>query len=127
MNTQTTNLAYNPTDIAQLDAHYTLAYKATDYTFPTDALIHTIHLSDDYLRVELTDGRNLEIPLWWIPSLHNAEPTDRQRYVITRDRKTIFWDPAQGPINEIVQIDDYLISPAMLRFVREHSQRLLSE
>lgn len=87
---------------------YKIAYPASAYTFPKEAVIHQVRFDDKYLRVELTDGRNLEIPLWWIPTLHNAEPEEIAKYEITRDRTMIIWDPDKCAINDEVRIVDYL-------------------
>jgi hypothetical protein len=87
---------------------YKIAYPASAYTFPKEAVINQVCFDDKYLRIELTDGRNLEIPLWWIPTLHNAEPEEIAKYEITRDRRMIIWDPEKCAINDEVRIVDYL-------------------
>ncbi len=96
------------TDQASQGKRYQIEYSIHDYTFPTEARIHHIHFDDGYLHVELIDGRNLSIPLWWIPTLHDAEPAELEKYEIPRDRTLIYWDPAKCAINEIVRIADYL-------------------
>ena len=87
---------------------YKIAYPASAYTFPKEAVINQVCFTDKYLRIELTDGRNLEIPLWWIPTLHNAEPEELAKYEITRDRRMIIWDPDKCAINDEISIIDYL-------------------
>ena len=87
---------------------YEISHRATDYTFPVEALIHVVWFDRADLHVELTDGRKLSIPLWWIPTLHDATPTERANYVISQDRKMIVWDPDRGAINEELRIEDYL-------------------
>jgi NAD(P)-dependent dehydrogenase (short-subunit alcohol dehydrogenase family) len=57
---------------------------------------------------ELTDGREIAIPLWWIPTLHNAAPEDREKYEINQSRTMLIWDPDQFGINDEVRIADYL-------------------
>ena len=59
------------------------------------------------------DGRNLSIPLWWIPTLHNADPAEREKYIINRGRTLIYWDPRSCAINEIVRIAGYPIDQSM--------------
>jgi hypothetical protein len=88
---------------------YDIPYPATDYTYPREALLHRVRFDDEYLHLELMDGRILSIPLWWIPSLHNAAPEEREKHMISRDRKMVIWDPAQCAINDEVRIDDYLL------------------
>jgi hypothetical protein len=87
---------------------YDIGYPASAYTFPREALLHRLRFDKDFIHLELTDGRTLSIPLWWIPTLHNAAPEEREKYEIGRDRKMIIWDPDKCSINDEVRIDDYL-------------------
>ncbi len=91
---------------------YEIPHHATEYTFPAEALIHAVWFDVKDLHIELTDGRKLAIPLWWIPTLHEAAPTERMKYTISQDRKMIIWDPDHCAINEELQIDDYLCPAA---------------
>ncbi len=87
---------------------YDIPYPASAYTFPREALIHHIRFDDNYIHLDLTDGRILSLPLSWIPTLHNAEPAEREKYKISQDRKMIIWDPDKCAINDELRIDDYL-------------------
>jgi uncharacterized protein DUF2442 len=87
---------------------YDIAYPASAYTFPREALLHRVRFDKDYMQLELTDGRILSVPLSWIPTLHNAAPKEREKYEISQDRKMIIWDPDKCSINDEVRIDDYL-------------------
>ena len=87
---------------------YDISHPASAYTFPHDALLHRVRFDKDYMHLELTDGRVLSIPLSWIPTLHNAEPAEREKYEISQDRTMIIWDPDKCSINDEVRIDDYL-------------------
>jgi hypothetical protein len=87
---------------------YDITYPASAYTFPREALLHRVHFDDDFMHLELTDGRKLSVPLWWIPTLHNAPPEEREKYEISQDRKMIIWDPDKCSINDEVRIEDYL-------------------
>ena len=87
---------------------YDITYPASAYTFPHEALLHRVRFDKDYMHLELTDGRMLSVPLSWIPTLHNAEPEEREKYEISQDRKMIIWDPDKCSINDEVRIDDYL-------------------
>jgi hypothetical protein len=51
---------------------YKIQYPLSAYTFPQEARIYQVHFDEEYLHVDLTDGRKLSVPLWWIPTLHNA-------------------------------------------------------
>ena len=87
---------------------YKIQYPLSAYTFPKEARIHAVRFDDEYLYVELIDQRIISIPLWWIPTLHNAAPEEREKYEIDRNRTMIIWDPAKCAINDEVRIADYL-------------------
>lgn len=89
---------------------YSIQYPLTAYTFPSDARIHTVRWDDVYIHIELLDGRIISIPLWWIPTVHNAEPEEREKYEISRDRTMIIWDPEKCAINDELRVIDYLES-----------------
>lgn len=87
---------------------FAIQYPISAYTFPSDVRIHQVQLDETHLHVELVDGRNLAIPLWWIPTLHNAPSAEREKYTINRSRTMLIWDPRVGAINETMRIADYL-------------------
>lgn len=87
---------------------YEIQYPISAYTFPSQACIHQVFFDDEYMHVELTDGRKVSIPLWWIPTLYNASAEERERYAINQRRTMIIWDPDKCAINEEVRIADYL-------------------
>jgi hypothetical protein len=89
-------------------SRYKIQYPVSAYTFPTEARIHQVQFDEAYLNVELTDGRKVSIPLWWIPTLFNAAPEEREKYEINRSRTMLIWDPEKGVINEEVIIAHYL-------------------
>ena len=87
---------------------YPIQYPASAYTFPREALIHRVRFDEAHIHVELTDGRILSVPLWWIPTLLNAPPEEREKYEINQSRTMIIWDPDKCGINDEVRIADYL-------------------
>lgn len=87
---------------------YKVQYPVSAYTFPREARIHQVSFDDTYMHVELTDGRKLAVPLWWLPTLYNAPPEEREKYELNRSRTMIIWDPAKCAINDEVRIADYL-------------------
>ena len=91
---------------------YQISSPAAAYTFPAEALIHNVHFDEQYIHLDLTDGRILSIPLAWIPTLHNAAPAERRKFTISRDRKALTWDPDICAINDELFIDDYLAGRA---------------
>ena len=102
-----------PTKVNQVEKqlavkHYEIQYPVSAYTFPTEARIHQVGFDDEYLHIDLTDGRKVSIPLWWIPTLYNALPEEREKYEINRSRTMLTWDPEKSEINDEVRIMDYL-------------------
>ncbi len=87
---------------------YAIAHPVSEYTFPRQATIHDVRFDDAYIHVDLTDGRILSIPLWWIPTVHNAPAKDRLTFEISRSRTMIIWDPDKGSINDELRLEDYL-------------------
>jgi hypothetical protein len=90
---------------------FKVQYPISDYTFPEEARIHAISFSDEYMHVDLIDGRKLSIPLWWIPTLYHASPEEREKYEINQSRTMIVWDPEKCEINDEIHIADYLGAP----------------
>jgi hypothetical protein len=87
---------------------YKVQYPISAYTFPQEARIHQVRFDEESIHVELTDGRVLSVPLWWIPSLYNALPEEREKYEINQSRTMLIWNPAKCAINDEVRIADYL-------------------
>ena len=87
---------------------YKIQYPVSAYTFPTEARIHQVRFDDEYLHIDLTDGRKVSIPLWWVPTLYNALPEEREKYEINQSRTMLIWDPEKGEINDEVRVMDYL-------------------
>jgi hypothetical protein len=92
----------------QAEKWYDIPYPASAYTYPGKAVLNRVRFDNDFMHLELTDGRMISVPLWWIPSLHNASPEEREKYTISQDRTMIIWDPDTCAINDEVRIDDYL-------------------
>jgi len=87
---------------------YKVQYSIDDYTFPVEAHIHSVKIDEKYIHVELTDQRILLIPLWWIPTVYNADEENRNKFEINQSRTMIIWDPAKCSINDEINIVDYL-------------------
>ena len=88
---------------------YKIQYPISAYTYPLDVKIHRVDFDDEYIHVELIDGRRVSIPLWWIPTLHNAPREELDKYEINRERTVIAWDPDKCAINDELRIVDYLL------------------
>ena len=87
---------------------FKIQYPASAYTFPRDAIISAVRFDDEFVHVELTDGRVVSVPLWWIPTLYNATPEEREKYELDTGRRLIVWDPSKCTINDELRIADYL-------------------
>ncbi|HXQ37238.1 MAG TPA: DUF2442 domain-containing protein [Anaerolineales bacterium] len=87
---------------------YKIQHSIDEYTFPKEAYIHAIKFDDKHMHVELTDGRIISIPLWWIPSVYNASDEDRNKFEINQSRTMIIWNPEKCGINDEINIRDYL-------------------
>ena len=57
--------------------------------------------SDDELRVSLTDGRWLSVPIAWFPRLAHASPAERADYELLGDGQGIHWPR----VDEDISID----------------------
>jgi hypothetical protein len=88
--------------------HYKVQYPASAYTFPREARILRVRFDDEYIHLELIDGRILSIPLSWIPTLYNATAEEREKYELDRGRTMLIWDPEKCAINDEVRVADYL-------------------
>ena len=88
---------------------YKIEYPASAYTFPSEAYIHQVSFDAEYIHIELTDGRRLSIPLWWMPTLYNAPREELKKYKINRSRTMIIWDPDECTINDELRLVDYLV------------------
>ena len=87
---------------------YNVQYPISAYTFPSEARIHQVRFDDEFMHVELTDGRILSVPLRWIPTVYNATPEEREKYEINQSRTMIIWDPKTCAINDEIRLIDYL-------------------
>ena len=87
---------------------YKIQHSIDEYTFPTEAYIHDVRFDEKHMHIELTDQRIISIPLWWIPTVHNASDEDRNKFEINQSRTMIIWDPEKCGINDEISIEDYL-------------------
>ena len=87
---------------------FAIQHPITAYTFPTELIIHDVQIDDDHLHLDLTDGRKLSIPLWWIPTVHHADPAEREKFEINQSRTMIIWDPNKCAINDEIRVADYM-------------------
>lgn len=58
-----------------------------------------VECSDDELRVSLTDGRTLSVPVAWFPRLAHASPAQRANYQLLGDGQGIHWPSVDEDIS----------------------------
>lgn len=58
-----------------------------------------VECSDDELRVSLTDGRTLSVPVAWFPRLAHASPAQRADYELLGDGQGIHWPAVDEDIS----------------------------
>ena len=69
------------------------------FTFKTEPKAMAITCSDDELRVSLTDGRTLSVPLAWFPRLAHASSAERTHYELLGDGEGIHWPQVDEDIS----------------------------
>ena len=112
---------------------YKIQHSIDEYTFPKEAYIHTVKFNDKHMHVELTDGRIISIPLWWIPTVYNASDEDRNKFEINQSRTMIIWDPEKSRINDEINIADYLgpvldtVEKTMPTYSQKETQKQIAE
>ena len=58
---------------------------------PPDERVHNVRVDDEYLSVDLFDGRTIRVPLSWYPALAGATPEQRERWEICGAGHGIHW------------------------------------
>jgi Protein of unknown function (DUF2442) len=58
---------------------------------PKTALAKSVEFDDVMMRVTLTDGRVLSVPMAWLPALRDASPEQRARYEIGGGGVGLHW------------------------------------
>lgn len=51
----------------------------------------SVSVTDDTVRVELTDGRTISVPLGWYPRLEHATPKERENWRLIGRGEGIHW------------------------------------
>jgi hypothetical protein len=59
----------------------------------------TVVCTDDELRVSLTDGRWLSVPIAWFPRLVHASAQERANYELLGDGQGIYWSNVDEDIS----------------------------
>ena len=64
-----------------------------------EALAEDVICTDDTLRVNLTDGREIAVPLVWFPRLQDATPDQRKDWRLIGQGIGIHWDSVDEDIS----------------------------
>ena len=56
-------------------------------------------MDEDFLTVNLMDGRLISVPLVWFPRLLHADQDQRERYELSGDGTGIHWDDLDEDIS----------------------------
>jgi hypothetical protein len=67
-------------------------------------LARSVSVRSDALRVELSDGRVISVPLEWFPRLSHATPSQRRRWRLIAKGAGIHWED----IDEDISVDGLL-------------------
>lgn len=65
---------------------------------PTTVLAVNVHFTDDALVVQLSDGREVSVPLEWFPLLRNAQPEQRENWRLIAKGIGIHWEEVDEDI-----------------------------
>jgi hypothetical protein len=82
-------------------------------TLVAEALAKDVHFDADTMWVDLTDGRQLGVPLAYFPRLLRATPQQREVYVISGGGAGLHWD----------ELDEDISVPALLMGVGDRTGR----
>jgi hypothetical protein len=68
-------------------------------TLATKALAKRLRFDDNSMWIDLSDGRQLGVPLAYFPRLLNATPAQREQYVISGGGTGLHWDDLDEDIS----------------------------
>ena len=57
----------------------------------TDLRVADVRCDDDYVTVDLMDGRTIAVPLAWYPRLLNATPAQRAKWEVAGGGYGLYW------------------------------------
>jgi hypothetical protein len=81
---------------------------STSETRTARALAAEVRFGDDALRVRLSDGREVSLPLEWFPALRDANPEQRARWRMIGGGVGIQW----SDLDEDISVEGLLRTPA---------------
>ncbi len=66
---------------------------------PTAVMALDVRFSDDMLHVNLSDGREVSVPLEWFPRLRDATPKQRQNWRLIGRGIGIHWEDVDEDVS----------------------------
>jgi hypothetical protein len=86
-----------------------------------EPLAQQVVCTEDAIKVELNDGREISVPLVWFPRLLHATPEQRKNWRLIADGVGIHWDE----IDEDISVESLLIGKAKQLSVKEIQKELV--
>lgn len=65
---------------------------------PTVVLAVDVHFADDAMKVQLSDGREISVPLEWFPRLRDATPEQRNNWRFIAKGIGMHWEDVDEDI-----------------------------
>lgn len=59
----------------------------------------SVHVTDEALSVDLSDGRTIFVPLGWYPRLEYATPEEREKWRLIGNGHGIYWEDIDEDIS----------------------------
>ena len=63
-----------------------------------------VHVNDEFLTVDLVDGRSISVPLAWYPRLSHGTPEERANWLIIGSGEGIHW----SDLDENISVENML-------------------
>ena len=67
-------------------------------------LVSTVEVTNDFIIFAMVDGRRIEAPLWWYPSLQAASVEQRRKWEVLPFGDAVGWE----------EIDEYISAKALI-------------
>lgn len=66
--------------------------------------VRNVHVSEDWIRIDLRDGSQLRLPTAWSPALLSATAAERERWYLVAGETAVRW-PQAGELLTLRPID----------------------
>jgi hypothetical protein len=89
-------------------------YRGYRFFFYSDASAVHVHFDADTMWVDLSDGRQLGVPLAYFPRLLQAKPEERDGFIISGGGSGLHWD----------ELDEDISVKNLLLGIRDQTRRV---